>query len=417
MKFKIYNNSGIYRLDSERGKSRIYEIINKSQPKKIKKLFTKATDVDIPRGCYNFYIKNYTLSFSFIYSGIEYLFDFLHKIINHNISLLVTLEDAGSYIYVVTIPIDDNKVRLIFLDRKETNYRNSQKRYYDTELKNTVVVCDILINKYELVKQFNQEFHKIYDENKYYLSQEYVELCIKNKEKICQEYSLRSFEKYIPILDKYLENPDKYWEDSFFDINNWNVPIYKTVSELQKRFTDWKDKNVFIDSKIEHIFIMGLIFNDDRQYYTFRNGKWYSHIFDIRKRNNIRYQEEEEGPCFNPNKKENVSLTLDEPLSIFFSKEGHLDIDFTKTARFMMEPNSFDFWEKSGIARSLVWKDVSKYFSKNIIGHTVVNVEVSTYSKNEENMDKVSFVMDNGFCLSIETDLMTGYMSLFEEKR
>ena len=191
MKFKIYNNSGIYRLDSERGKSRIYEIINKSQPKKIKKLFTKATDVDIPRGCYNFYIKNYTLSFSFIYSGIEYLFDFLHKIINHNISLLVTLEDAGSYIYVVTIPIDDNKVRLIFLDRKETNYRNSQKRYYDTELKNTVVVCDILINKYELVKQFNQEFHKIYDENKYYLSKEYVELCIKNKEKICQEYSLR----------------------------------------------------------------------------------------------------------------------------------------------------------------------------------------------------------------------------------
>ena len=42
MTFKIYNNGGIYRLDDERGKGKIYEIISKSTPKHIKKLFSAS---------------------------------------------------------------------------------------------------------------------------------------------------------------------------------------------------------------------------------------------------------------------------------------------------------------------------------------------------------------------------------------
>ena len=81
-----------------------------------------------------------------------------------------------------------------------------------------------------------------------------------------------------------------------------------------------------------------------------------------------------------------------------------------------MKPNSFDFWEKSYIGSCRKWTDVSKYFSKNIIGHTVVDISATAYSKDDEDIDEVSFVLDNGIRLSLETDNMTGYMSLSEEK-
>ena len=41
MIYKIYCNGGIYRLDNERGKGKIYELINKSTPKPVKKLFSE----------------------------------------------------------------------------------------------------------------------------------------------------------------------------------------------------------------------------------------------------------------------------------------------------------------------------------------------------------------------------------------
>ena len=83
----------------------------------------------------------------------------------------------------------------------------------------------------------------------------------------------------------------------------------------------------------------------------------------------------------------------------------------------MMKPNSFDFWEKSIYARNnRKWQDVSRYFSKNIIGHKIADINIEAYSKTDEDIDLVEFVMDNGYRLSLETDLMTGYMSLSEEK-
>lgn len=43
MIFKFYYEDGIYLLDRERGKGKIYNIINKSTPKKIRKIFRKKT--------------------------------------------------------------------------------------------------------------------------------------------------------------------------------------------------------------------------------------------------------------------------------------------------------------------------------------------------------------------------------------
>ncbi len=421
MIFKMYINGGIYRLDEERGKGKIYKIINKSRPQPVTKLFSQAPDADVPRGCYDFFIKDYTLHFSFACAGIGYLFFFLEKIITHNIPLLMTLDNEGIYTYLAAIPVNNEDVRLVFLDRTEPDKRNWKDRYKDHEPNNTVAALDIVISKYELIKQFNQEFHKIYEENKYCLTKEYEEECHKNQAAVCQEYVLKAFEEYMPIFDKYIKNPEKFWKESLFDRKRWDAPIYKTVSELKKQFDNWKKVNVLIGSKIEKIMIMGIICNDDRPYYTFKNGKWYGHEFDTKSRNNIKYVEVQEGPYFNPNRTEDVSLTLDEPLSIFVRSDDdidqHFDIDFTKIARFMMKPNSFDFWEKSIYARNnRKWQDVSKYFSKNIIGHKVVDINIEAYSKTDEDIDLVEFVMDNGYRLSLETDLMTGYMSLSEEK-
>lgn len=413
----MYCNSGVYNLNAERGKGKIYEIINKSTPKRVKKLFSEPVYANIPSGTYYFYFNGYSLEVNCISGGIYDVFNLMHKCLTHRFDLLMTVDYEGIYSYVAVLPVETDDVRLVFLDRAEPECRDWQNRYKDLKLEKTVAVKDIVISRYELIRQFNAEIHRVFDENKYYLSKEYNEECQKRNAIVCQEYVLEKvFENYMKIFDKYLENSEQFWKESFFNLKNWNATTYKTVSELKAHFDGLKNMDAFIGSKIEKIMIMGIICNDDRPYYTFKNGRWYSHLFDNRRRNNMRYVEEQEGPQFNPKIKENVSLTLDEPLSLFFSKGGHLDIDFTKTARFMMKLNSFDFWEKSDYGRVQKWQNVSKYFSENIIGHKVVDVNIEAYSEDDEDIDLVEFVMDNGFKLSLETDLMTGYMSLSEEK-
>ena len=418
MIFEIYYENSIYNLDKQRGKGKIYEIINKSKPIQIKNLFSEESFAHVPSGSYYFYINGYTLALAWTLNDIYRIFELLERIIKDNKNLLFTINYEGPCSYVVALPQEDNTVRLVFLDRIEPECRDWENRYRDNELKNTIAVKDIIISKYELIKQFNDEFKRIYEENKYYLSEEYKEKCKANNEVVCQEYVLETFKDYIPIFDKYLENPEKFWEDSFFNIKTWNAKTNKTVSELKKYFYKLKENNIFIGSKIGKIMVLSRILNDDRGYFKFKKGKWYERVFDSRK-NKIIYKEDAQGPIFDSKRTENVSLTIDEPLSIFIVPdegcENHFDIDFTKTGRFMMKPNSFDFWEKSGKSDE-DWKDVSKYFSKNIVGCKIVDVNIEAYSNDDEDIDLVEFVLDNGYKLSLETDLMSGYMSLSEEK-
>lgn len=210
MDIKIYYEENIYNLDEQRGKDKIYDIISKSKPTPIENLFSKKSYAHVPSGTYEFYIDGYCLGLSWILNAINLWFYFLNGIITKNTNLLFTINNEGICIYVVALPQENNMVRLVFLDRKEPKYRNWQKRYRDDELKNTIAAKDILISKYELIKQFNAEFKRIYEDNKYYLSKEYEKEC---KEKqlgsVCQEYVLKTFEEYIPIFDKYLEKGEQ----------------------------------------------------------------------------------------------------------------------------------------------------------------------------------------------------------------
>lgn len=210
MGFKIYYEENIYNLDEQRGKGKIYDIISKSKPTPVKKLFSKKSYAHVPSGTYEFYIDGYNLYLTYILREIEFLFEFLDNIITQNPTLLWTINYEGPCSYVIALQMDNKNVRLVFLDRPEPNCRDWQNRYKDDELKHTIVVKDIIISKYELIKQFNDEFKRIYSENKYYISEKYKKESNKKGAVLYQEYVLNTFKEYIPIFDKYLEKGESY---------------------------------------------------------------------------------------------------------------------------------------------------------------------------------------------------------------
>ena len=214
MKFKIYYEYDVYNLDEQRGKGKIYKIINKSKPTRIKKLFSKKSFAHVPSGTYEFYIDGYTLYLTYLLSEINLLFYFLKTVITQNANILFTINYEGPCSYVIAMPLENDEIRLIFLDRPEAECRNWENRYRDDELNNTTAVKDLIISKYELIKQFNNEFKMIYNKNKYYLSEEYKEKCKEKNEVVYQEYSLETFKKFIPIFDEYLRSKDQSEADS-----------------------------------------------------------------------------------------------------------------------------------------------------------------------------------------------------------
>lgn len=386
MIFKIYNDDKVYQLDKERGKGKIYEIISKSTPKKVDKIFSKKPYAHVPSGTYEFYIQGYALCVCWILGAIYDLFNLLEQCINNRVNLLMTINYEGPCSYVVAMPVGEKDIRFVFLDRKDY-----KKRRYnldadrDLELERTIPLVDIIIDRYELIKQFNKEFHKIYDKNKYYLTKEYEEECTKNGCSVCQEYVLRNgFEKYMPIFDSYLENPKKYFEGTFFDRDKCDFRTFKTTEELNNFFTILKKYNNMLTTfKLQKITIMGAIPKETDK-----------------------------------NNKQNVSFALNEPISIFYDpqySDEHIDIDFIQRGRFMMQFNQLSFWEKSNITKSLSWTNISRYFSKNIMNHNIV--EVVSKSLNQDNyIDVVEFVMDNGYKLTLRADTAKGCMYLTEEE-
>ena len=186
-------------------KNKIQKIIADSKPNNIEILFSKKTFADVPTGTYYFYIDNYEIGFTWLWANIAELFDYLQAIITTSEDLLFTIDYKGSCSYILTLQKDNNNIELLFLDRIEPKCRNNQNRYSDNSLKKTIVIKHLTISKIELIKQFNEEFKTIYNENKYYLSQEYKDKCEREKAIVCQEYVLETFAKFIPIFDEYVK--------------------------------------------------------------------------------------------------------------------------------------------------------------------------------------------------------------------
>ena len=119
MKFKMYYQGGVYKLDKEKGKGKIYKIINESTPKRVDKLFSEKSSVDATLGTYYFYINKYGLQLTWNLDGIYNFLELIEDTLYDNVNLMQTVNDEGFYYYVVTMPVEDNCIRFVILDRKE----------------------------------------------------------------------------------------------------------------------------------------------------------------------------------------------------------------------------------------------------------------------------------------------------------
>ena len=191
-----------------------------------------------------------------------------------------------------------------------------------------------------------------------------------------------------------------------------------TFKELNEYITSVQDK--IIGNPINKIMVFGTVYTDDRDYYTFKDGSWYSHQW--KSGNSIKYVKEEQGPSFDGSAVENVDLLLDEP-AILFIGDNRFEIDYPDVSNAKIATDTVMLDKYSD--RPDYLKDVSKYYSKNIIGHNVTEIEINKtdsipifskveYGKDDTRYNEIYFVLDNGY--KLEISFWTDYMLLSEVK-
>lgn len=195
----------------------------------------------------------------------------------------------------------------------------------------------------------------------------------------------------------------------------WKAKNFYTATELESYIEPIRQS--LIGKTIDKIMIMGHLFTS----------------FGLDKQENrcVKYSDEEEW-FIEENMYENpiqsipthqVSLELDEPLVLCFGDE-HLEIEYCEFSNAQIDMNTLSFNEISDIEECIAWKDVSKYYVKNIIGQKLSDIKihftpqpndyVSHFRKYGEDMyDEIIFIFENGHQLEISSDI--DYMFLIEQ--
>lgn len=194
----------------------------------------------------------------------------------------------------------------------------------------------------------------------------------------------------------------------------WKAKNYYTAKELSEFLETVK--KVLIGRTVDKIMIMGHIYT--------------STGIDEQENRCVKYADENEW-FVEKNMYEkpistipthNVSLSLDEPLVLCFG-DIHFEINYCEFSNAQIGINTLTFEEISCIEGCLAWKDVSKYYTKNIIGQKLSDIQIRcTCHPNEyvshcrqqgEIMyDEIIFIFENGYQLEISSDI--DYMSLYE---
>ena len=221
------------------------------------------------------------------------------------------------------------------------------------------------------------------------------------------------------------ENTQEEWGDFVHEacsrkqaenpLKNWNHTKYETYSELKSFIETIKDK--LIGQPLNAIWSMGINFCDDTGYFIQVGDKWFERYYPER-------YVESEGPEWDDDKTENVSVELDEPIILFIG-DTQFEIEYTTASTALIGINSLTRKEKSYQRNKNIWRDISKYFSKNIIGRVVkdIVIEQRSYPPSIEDVGlewgredlygKIQFVMDNDFQFVINVDF--DYMITYEE--
>ena len=192
----------------------------------------------------------------------------------------------------------------------------------------------------------------------------------------------------------------------------WKAKNYYTAKELSE-FLEVIKKEL-IGQCLDKIMIMGHIYT--------------STGIDEQENRRVKYADENEW-FVEDSKKDiqsipthQVTLRLDEPLVLCFGNQ-HFEINYCEFSNAQIGINTLTFEEISCIEGCLAWKDVSKYYTKNIIGQKLSDIQIHrTCHPNEyvfhcrqqgEIMyDEIIFIFENGYQLEISSDI--DYMSLYE---
>lgn len=176
-----------------------------------------------------------------------------------------------------------------------------------------------------------------------------------------------------------------------------------------------------IGQTINKIKIIGNIYNHVNTLFDCINGKWFTYNND---NEYVQVDEEErisieKSNMYKPYQVENTSLELDEPI-IFYIGDKQIEIDYTETGNVKIGVNSLTYGNAKSCFYYNSWTDVSKNFSKNIIGHKIVDIEIAPYvfdndiigkeyglysvdrKAGEKSFGYFFFVLDNGYKIGLE---------------
>ena len=218
-------------------------------------------------------------------------------------------------------------------------------------------------------------------------------------------------EEWKSFIDEIYSRPKQ--ENSLKD---WAGKTFETYTEVNA-FLETVKKEL-VNRPLKAIWVMGNIFNDDRDYYVRIQGKWFERQYPNR-------YVECDGPEWDDSKTEDVFMTLDEPVVLIIG-DRHFEIEFSVASSAVIGMDSLTMTEKSYQSGRNDWRDVSKYYSTNIVGRTVKDIVVIPRSDppgfwdpglNSDRTDlyeEIQFVMDNGYKLIIGTDI--DYMFIGEKK-
>lgn len=237
---------------------------------------------------------------------------------------------------------------------------------------------------------------------------------LENKKLIFEDYEMSELKYWIemnklPILSHWTQETDTFETIKMLktmEIIQPNLRIEKKdweskriiwAAELEKYFDSLKDK--LIGKTIDKIFYTGILFNkyfDD--FYEYKNGEW--------------YQEDKkcDEPGYYPWKESGTLLWLDSPVILDF--EGtRLEIEYWSGSLVNVNTNSIDTKNYGA--------DVSKHFSRNIIGQKLVDIQIhktnEVYFMNfshlgidrkdgDDMFEEIWFVFENGYKLELTTD-------------
>ena len=195
----------------------------------------------------------------------------------------------------------------------------------------------------------------------------------------------------------------------------WSAQTFYTATELETYIKPIR--NSLVGRKLDNIMVMGHLYT--------------SFGLDEQENRCVKYADENEWHI-EKNMYKNaiqsfpthqVALELDEPLVLCFGEE-HFEIEYCEFSDAQIAMNTLNFTEISNIEGCIAWKNVNKYYDKNIIGQKLLDIKVchtqhpneyvSHYRKNGEDMyDDIIFIFENGHQLEITSDI--DYMSLFEQ--